>query len=129
MKSLTYAAPLAALFLTAAPAMAAHAPVQASASIPFANHHGVRDWVAQGNDTIYFQDSARRWYKAVLFAPSMELPFATAIGIDSGPMGTLDRWGAVIVRGQRYPFQSFERVAGPPPRKGEHHHEAQAPAS
>jgi len=129
MKSLAYAAPLAALCLAPMPVLAAHAPAATSASIPFADHHGVRDWVAQGDDTIYFQDNARRWYKAVLFAPSTELPFATAIGIDSGPIGTLDRWGAVIVRGQRYPFQSFERVDGPPPRKGKSHHEAEAPAS
>lgn len=109
-------APFLALLLTAPPALAAQsAPKQPEASIPFANHHGVRDWVAQGDQIIYFQDAARHWYRAKLFAPSPDLPFVQAIGYDTGPIGTLDRWSTVIIRGQRYPLQSFERVDGPPP--------------
>jgi len=118
MKTIAFVAPLAAIFLASTPVMAAQGATSTYASIPFANHHGVRNWVAQGNDTIYFEDNFGRWYRAVLFAPSMDLGFTNAIGIDSGPMGTLDKWSAVIVRGQRYPFQSFERVDGPPARPG-----------
>ncbi|MBB5985132.1 DUF6491 family protein [Sphingobium lignivorans] len=117
MKFAQSLAPLAVLALTASPALATTSPAPAparSASIPFANINGVRNWVAQGNQTIYFQNNGRRWYRAVLFAPSTDLPFATRIGIDSRPLGTLDKWGAVIVHGQRYPFQSFEQVDGPP---------------
>jgi len=118
MKTFAIAAPLAALFLAATPVVAASPARTPEASIPFANHHGIRNYVTQGDDTVYFEDNFRNWYKAVLFAPSPDLGFTNAIGIDSGPMGTLDRFGAVIVRGQRYPFQSFERVAGPPVKAG-----------
>jgi len=118
MKRLIALAPFLALCLAAPPAFAAQSAAKppAAAAIAFANHHGVRNWVAQGNQTIYFQDSSRRWYRATLFAPSSDLPFAQAIGFDTGPIGTLDKWSTVIIRGQRYPLQSFERVDGPPAR-------------
>jgi len=120
-------APFLALLLAGPPALAANMPAHSpatrspAASIPFANHHGVRDWVAAGNQTIYFQDATRHWYRATLFAPSTDLPFAQAIGFDTGPVGTLDRWSTVIIHGQRYPLRSFERVAGPPARHAKTH--------
>jgi hypothetical protein len=115
-------APFLALLFAAPPAFAAQPAAKApAASIPFANHHGVRDWVAQGERTIYFQDAARHWYRATLFAPSVDLPFAQVIGYDTGPIGTLDKWSTIIIRGQRYPLQSFERVAGPPARSAKSH--------
>ncbi|HWJ69886.1 MAG TPA: hypothetical protein VNS79_07560 [Sphingobium sp.] len=108
-------APFLALLLTAPPALAADMATRPpAASIPFANHHGVRDWVAEGDQTIYFQDATRHWYRATLFTRSIDLPFAFAIGLDTGPIGTLDKWSSVIIDGQRYPLQSFERVSGPP---------------
>jgi len=129
MKTFAFVAPFAALFLASTPVMAAQERPPAQASIPFANHHGVRNWVTQGNDTIFFEDSFGHWYKAVLFSPSTDLGFTNAIGIDSGPIGTLDKWGAVIVRGQRYPFQSFERVEGPPAKATKAGHDADHPQS
>ena len=87
------------------------------ASIAFANHGGVYSWRTEGDSTVYFEDQHRHWYRATLFAPAFDLPFVERIGIDSGPMGTLDRFGAVIVKGQRYPFRSFVAVDGPPVKK------------
>ncbi|WP_245656683.1 DUF6491 family protein [Novosphingobium naphthalenivorans] len=87
---------------------------QAEASIPFANHGGVWDWSAEGNHTLYFQDSRRNWYKAELMGFSPDLPFVTFIGLDTRPNGTLDRWSAVYIHGQRYPLTSFVKVDGPP---------------
>lgn len=89
----------------------------AEAYIPFANQGGVRDWRADDRDTIYFQDRQRRWYKAVLFAPATDLPFTQFVGIDASPTDRLDKWSSVYIRGQRYPFQSFERIEGAPPKK------------
>lgn len=84
------------------------------ASIAFANHGGVEDWQAEGDSTIYFRDQFRHWYKATLMMPAFDLPFVETIGIDSGPTGSLDKWGGVIIHHRRYPFASFEAVAGPP---------------
>lgn len=111
--------PLAALALAPAAAHAEEAQKSSSGSdyIAFANHGGVRDWRAEGQDTIYFQDRQRRWWKAVLFAPAIDLPYAQAIGIDAEPSDRLDKFSSVTIRGQRYPFRSFERIEGAPPKK------------
>ena len=82
--------------------------------IPFANRGDVEDWRAQGNNAIWFQDQHRRC--AELFGPAFDLPFVEHIGIDANPSGTLDKFGAIVVRGHRYGFRSFERMDGPPPR-------------
>jgi hypothetical protein len=102
-----------------APALARSAPPRAEirAEIPFADHGGVRDWRAVGDREIWFQDSHRRWFRAVLMGPATDLAFAEGIRIDAGPNGTLDRFGAIYVRGHRYVFASFERMPGPPPKK------------
>jgi hypothetical protein len=122
--------PFAAIFvvgLAGAPAIAqtdgaktesvASVPAEQEAKIPFANTTGVRDWRADGDSTIYFQDNRRQWYKATLFSPAPDLSFATAVGIDTGPMGTLDRFSKIRIRGESYALQSFVKVAGPPPKK------------
>lgn len=98
----------------------ADTPKRASnARIPFANRGGIWNWRSEGNSTIYFEDNHRQWYKATLFGPAFDLPYVNFIGIDAGPTGTLDRFGAVYIRGQRYPFSSFVKIAGKPPKKGE----------
>ena len=115
---------IASAAILSAPALAADAgkadaPVQAEAinqqdaSIPFANLGGIRDWRADGENAVYIQDTFGRWYKAELFMPAFNLPFVQFIGIDARPTGTLDKFGAIYVDGERYPFKSFVRVAGP----------------
>lgn len=119
MKLSLCALPLAAALLAGSPAFAAasnsasHATAR-EAEIPFANHGGVDDWRAVGDSTIYFEDLHRRWYRAELIGPAFDLPFTERIAIDASPTGTLDKFGAIYVRGQRYGFRSFEQVAGPP---------------
>ena len=87
------------------------------ASIAFADQGGVRDWRATGPREIYFEDTHGHWFRATLMASSPDMPFVDAIRIDPSPGGALDKWSAIYVKGQRYPFQSFEKAAGPPPRK------------
>ena len=106
--------PFAALALAASPALAANHVRQPEASIPFVDHGGIWNWASEGDDTLFFQDTHKQWYKATLFAPSPDLPFAFGLRIDAGPMDTLDKWSAVYIDGQRYPFLSFEKVAAPP---------------
>ncbi len=89
-----------------------------AASIPFADHGNVRNWRAQGTRAVYFEDNHRQWYRAELMGTAFDLPYVEHIGILSGPSGSLDKFGAITVRGQRYAFASFEKVAGPPSTKG-----------
>ncbi|MDD3798724.1 MAG: DUF6491 family protein [Novosphingobium sp.] len=129
MKYTTFMLPCAALAMVAAP-LAAVAQDQPSAtastagqaapeeaSIPFANHGGVWDWRAKGTREVYFQDNHKQWYLATLFTPSFDLPYVEFIGLDTGPGGSLDKWSAIYVKGQRYTFESFVKVDGPPSKK------------
>lgn len=103
----------AALVLGVAfPAVAAEPAKEAR--IAFANHGGIRDWQAIDRDTLLIRGNGNRWYKAELFAPAFDLPFALALGFDTSPSGTLDRFSSVIVRGQRYPLRSLVQLDGKP---------------
>lgn len=93
------------------------ANVSQQASIPFANHGGIWDWRADGENAVYIEGASGKWYKAELFMPAFDLPFVQYIGIDPSPDGSLDKWSAIYVEGQRYPFKSFTQVANPTRRK------------
>ncbi|MFC3174155.1 hypothetical protein ACFOD9_07825 [Novosphingobium bradum] len=109
---------LAALAVAATPLAAGAAPPPPPrAEIPFANHGGVDDWRVVSDREIWFRDSHRRWFRAILFTPAIDLPYVERIGIDARPMGTLDKFGGIVVRGQHYDFRSFEAMPGPPPRR------------
>ena len=90
------------------------------ASIPFLNHRGVDNWAADGDRAIYLQDAFRRWYHATLVGPCTELPFATRIGIETRGNDTLDRFGTLLVRGQRCQIESLV-TSGPPPKALKRH--------
>ena len=116
------ALPLTASAQDAAPAATAtSAAKQGDASIPFANQGGVRDWRAEGSQDVYFQDAHGQWYRAKLMGTASDLPFVEFIGIDASPGGSLDKWSAIYVKGQRYTFESFAKVAGPPKKASGHH--------
>ncbi|WP_240334186.1 DUF6491 family protein [Sphingobium estronivorans] len=99
---------------SAAPMAAARQPVPAEASIPFVNHGGVWNWQADGSHGLYVQDQHRRWYYAKLMGNCFDLPFANAVGFETRGIDTLDKFGTVIVRGQRCPIMSFTLSDGPP---------------
>ncbi|WP_176591436.1 DUF6491 family protein [Sphingobium sp. EM0848] len=101
----------------AAPLLAAGAMASAAspeASIPFVNHGGVWNWQADGSHGLYVQDQHRRWYYAKLMGNCFDLPFANAVGFETRGIDTLDKFGTVIVRGQRCPIMSFTLSYGPP---------------
>jgi hypothetical protein len=89
----------------------------AEASIPFINHGGVRDWQVADDNKIYIQDSKGKWYLATLATSSPDLPFATAIGFETKGVDKLDKFGAVVVAGTRYPLSSLTESGPPPPKK------------
>jgi hypothetical protein len=87
------------------------------ASIPFVNHRGVRNFRAVDRDVVYLQDAQRRWYKASLAGPCIELPFAQAIAVDTKGGFSLDRFGAIVVRGERCPLLSLVKSEAPPKKQ------------
>ena len=95
-------------------------PPGQEASIPFLNHRGIDNWAADGTETLYIQDAFRRWYRAKLFSRCVDLPYAEAIGFETRGNDTFDRFGTIIVRGQRCSIESLV-TSGPPPRKLKKH--------
>jgi hypothetical protein len=84
--------------------------------IPFVNFGGVRSFEADGQDSVYLQDRSRNWYRAELIGPCHGLPWALRIGIDSRGASAFDRFGTLLVDGERCQLRSLTR-SGPPPRK------------
>lgn len=105
--------------VTAAGAQAA-TPAQApETSIPFANNGGIRNWHADRDKGLWIQDSRGRWYYARFMGGTCRgLTFATSIGFETLPTGSLDRSSTVVVpREGRCPLQSLVSSEGPPKRK------------
>ena len=94
MKAMLLAA-VAALTLGAVAHAAPPAEPERQASIPFVNHQGIRDWRAVDDRTLYLQDSRRRWYRATLFGPCLDLPFAQTIGFETRGIDTFDRFASI----------------------------------
>jgi hypothetical protein len=122
MNSKLWIAPILALGLVGAPAMAGgtgDAPMVKESRIPFVNHGGIRDWRFGDRDTIYVQDRHRNWYEATLMNPVVGWRGQWAIGFESRGIDTFDRFSNIVVDGWRHPVQSLVRIDGPPPRHGE----------
>ncbi len=98
------------------------ATASATASIPFANRGGIRDWQADKDRGLWVQDAHRTWYYAKFMGPCIGLNFANSIGFDTRPIGTFDRFSSVFVPGTgRCTVQSFTVSEGPhaePDHKG-----------
>lgn len=85
------------------------------AVIHFADLGGIRDWRADGSDAILIEGLNGRWYRATFFGPCIGLRFQESIGFVTDPGGSLDRFGSILVDGQRCWFRTFERIPAPDP--------------
>jgi len=95
------------------------APAQ-NLTIPFADHHGIEDWQADGDRGLWILARDRKWYYARFFAPCFGLQFHESLRFRFGPAGELDRWSEVSTRDSgRCAFSSLVASDGPP-RKPKH---------
>ena len=111
-----------AAFLLPLAAAAADEPekpreIGVEASIAFPAYGTVRNFEADGDDGIWIEDQRRDWYYAKLTGFCPDLDFVQAIAIDTRGTSRLDRYGAIIVNGQRCAFTSFVTAEKPVPRK------------
>ena len=115
--------PVAALLAAIVPAFAdaAHGPAAAPAEqvrIPFASFGAIRNFRPVGDDVVYLQGTHRRWYRAELNGPCINLNSALRIGFDTRYNGnTLDNTSTLIVGGEPCRIMSLTRADGPPPRR------------
>jgi hypothetical protein len=93
------------------------APVQGpspEAQIAFANHGGIYNWQVVDDRTVLIQSQSRKWYKATLFSPCFDLPFAERLGFESNSDGSFDKFSAIQVRSQKCPLVSLVETTAPP---------------
>jgi len=85
------------------------------AAIHFANHGGIYDWQADGDQGMWVQDVHRHWYYGRFMSPCIGLQFAEAVRFRTGPSDVLDRWSSVRAHGTgNCAFVSFVKSEGPP---------------
>jgi len=100
-------------------------PATSEARIPFANQGGIYNWRAVDDRTLLIQAQNRQWFKATLFAPCIDLPFAQRLGFESNPDGSFDKFSSIQVRKQKCPILSL--VPTQAPAKGKAPKAAAAP--
>lgn len=107
------------LMLPAAMATTATAQEQSAnteeARIHFVDHGAIRDWHPNGDKGLWIRANHKQWYYADLMFKCNGLRFANAIGFDTGPVGSFDKFSTVVVDGQRCPVTSVVK-SDPPPK-------------
>lgn len=99
------------------------------ASISFPSYGTIRNFEADGDDGVWIEDQHRNWYYATIIGPCTDLDFVQKIGIDTRGTARLDKFGAIIVAGQRCAFSSFVTSDKPLPRKERRRLEKAEPAA
>jgi hypothetical protein len=103
-------------------------PHPTEASIPFANHGGIYSWQVVDDRTILIESRSRKWYKAILFSPCIDLPFSETLGFESNPDGSFDKFSSIKVPRQNCPLTSLVETAAPA-KKAKHKSAVAPPAA
>lgn len=83
------------------------------AQIAFADHGGIYNWQVVDDRTVLIQSQNRKWYKATLFSPCFNLPFAERLGFESNSDGSFDKFSSIQVRSQKCPLISLVETTAP----------------
>lgn len=113
---------LAAVLLPlSAPAAAEPAPepraLGVESSIVFPSDSSIRNWRADDGRGVWIEDRRGDWYYASFAGYCRDIDFAHAIGVETRGAARLDRFSAIIVRGERCPLVSFVTSAPPPSKR------------
>ena len=87
-------------------------------SIVFPSDSTIRNWQADRDRGIWIEGRRGEWYYGTFAGFCRDLDFAQAIGVETRGAGRLDKFAAIIVRGERCLLSSFVTSA-PPPTKAE----------
>jgi len=87
--------------------------IEADARLPFSGRV-MRGYQVARDDSLIVRVGSDRYYRATVWEPcARDLRWDEAIGFDTGPGDTLDRFSMVVVRGNRCPIESFDQIAEP----------------
>jgi hypothetical protein len=104
--------------IAAALSLSAAVTTDALADEP-AQSAGIRDWQADRDRGLWIQDSFGKWYYATVMSPCIGLNFANRIGFDTRPMGSFDKFSAILVpREGRCAIQTLRPSGAPPTKHG-----------
>ena len=79
-------------------------------AINFANFGSIRDWKAESSRAMIITTTSGDTYRATFMGRCHSLPYSESVGFVTSPSGTLDKFGAVLVRDQKCPIRSLERI-------------------
>ncbi|HEU4962215.1 MAG TPA: hypothetical protein VFT56_17635 [Sphingomonas sp.] len=86
-----------ATFSAAASAADRQRPIGKETTIPFAAHHGLRDWEAgPTRGLFYVQDYRRDWYRVRLSGPCIGNMASLSVAYTTSPTGAFDRFSQVF---------------------------------
>lgn len=86
-------------------------------SIIFPSDSSIRNWRADRERGIWIQDRKGDWYYGTFAGICRDVDFAQAIGVETRGTARLDRFSAILVRGERCLLSSFVTSEAPPSKK------------
>ncbi|MBA3939912.1 MAG: hypothetical protein C0520_01740 [Sphingopyxis sp.] len=86
-------------------------------SIVFPSDATIRNWQADRDRGIWIEGRRGEWFYGSFAGLCRDIDFAQAIAVDARGAGRLDRFAAILVRGERCPLTSFVTSAPPPTRE------------
>ena len=106
----------ALLLLAPLAVMAGPAPAKLSeASIPLANHGGIRNWRADGSRGMWIEASSGHWFYASFSSQCTTLPIAIGVQFVPEPSGVLSRWSSIrLEHNERCFFRTLQPSDAPP---------------
>jgi hypothetical protein len=93
--------------------MAAKEMAQKPAVIHFVDIAGVKDWRAEGLNTILIQGNNNQWYRATFFSECYGAPWAQHIAFVTSPDGSLNKFSSVLINGQQCYFKDVKKIPNP----------------
>ena len=81
-----------------------------AASISFTNFGTIKDWKAEGSRSMVITTTSGDKYRATFMNNCYSLPHSETVGFVTSPSGSLDKFGAVLVRDQQCNIRSLERI-------------------
>jgi hypothetical protein len=91
-------------------------PTTGEVVIPFVSSIQAVEWRRLSDQAVYVRGGRGEWYLVRTSNNCTRLRTALALGFETSALDQLDRYGALLVQGQRCPVASIAR-SGPPPKK------------
>ena len=87
----------------------------AEASIPFANHGGIREWRADGSKGMWIEAASGHWFYASFSSQCNTLTSAIGLKFVPEPSGVLSRWSSIrLEHNERCFFRTLQPSDAPP---------------